>query len=387
MLKIGKTIGIIGGGQLSRMLAISACNIGYKVAIYSNDGESSASQITKYLTIGNYFDKKKLLEFASEVDILTYEFENISYEILQEIELQFPKKLKPNSQSLFTSNNRLREKEFFNNLAIQTAKYEKISSIDELRRVIFEENFTLPAILKTSEDGYDGKGQHSINDSYDLNELEGLDFSKEYILEEKIHFKREVSLILARDEQNNIEYFPIPHNIHKKGILHTSSVPNSLSQEINSEIYRIGKKVADSLNYIGVMAIEFFIDKNDKIIVNEMAPRVHNSGHYTMNACNVSQFEQHIRAICGLPLKHVELFFDCKMRNLIGDDLNYWKDFIEVRNAFLHIYDKGEIKESRKMGHVNFIKESYRDELNETHDSKESELWDETLLNELIDGK
>ena len=387
MLKIGKTIGIIGGGQLSRMLAISACNIGYKVAIYSNDGESSASQITKYLTIGNYFDKKKLLEFASEVDILTYEFENISYEILQEIELKFPKKLKPNSQSLFTSNNRLREKEFFNNLGIQTAKYEKISSIDELRRVIFEENFTLPAILKTSEDGYDGKGQHSINDSYDLNELEGLDFSKEYILEEKIHFKREVSLILARDEQNNIEYFPIPHNIHKKGILHTSSVPNSLSQEINSEIYRIGKKVADSLNYIGVMAIEFFIDKNDKIIVNEMAPRVHNSGHYTMNACNVSQFEQHIRAICGLPLKHVELFFDCKMRNLIGDDLNYWKDFIEVRNAFLHIYDKGEIKESRKMGHVNFIKESYRDELNETHDSKESELWDETLLNELIDGK
>ena len=387
MLKIGKTIGIIGGGQLSRMLAISAYNLGYKVAIYSNDGESSASQITKYLTIGNYFDKKKLLEFASEVDILTYEFENISYEILQEIELQFPKKLKPNYQSLFTSNNRLREKEFFNNLGIQTAKYEKISSIDELRRTIFEENFTLPAILKTSEDGYDGKGQHSINDSYDLNELEGLDFSKGYILEEKIHFKQEVSLILARDEQNNIEYFPIPHNIHKKGILHTSSVPNSLSEEINSEIYRIGKKVADSLNYIGVMAIEFFIDKNDKIIVNEMAPRVHNSGHYTMNACNVSQFEQHIRAICGLPLKHVELFFDCKMRNLIGDDLNYWKDFIEVRNAFLHIYDKGEIRGSRKMGHVNFIKESYRDELNEAHDYKESELWDETLLNELIDGK
>ncbi len=387
MLEIGKTIGIIGGGQLSRMLVISAYNLGYKVAIYSNDGESSASQITKYLTIGNYFDKKKLLEFASEVDILTYEFENISYEILQEIELQFPKKLKPNSRSLFTSNNRLREKEFFNNLGIQTAKYEKISSMDELRRVIFEENFTLPAILKTSEDGYDGKGQHSINDSYDLNELEGLDFSKGYILEEKIHFKQEVSLILARDEQNNIEYFPIPHNIHKKGILHTSSVPNSLSEEINSEIYRIGKKVADSLNYIGVMAIEFFIDKNDKIIVNEMAPRVHNSGHYTMNTCNVSQFEQHIRAICGLPLKHVELFFDCKMRNLIGDDLNYWKDFIEVRNAFLHIYDKGEIRESRKMGHVNFIKESYRDELNEAHDSKESEIWDETLLNELIDGK
>jgi 5-(carboxyamino)imidazole ribonucleotide synthase len=385
MLEIGKKIGIIGGGQLSRMLALAAYSLGYKIAIYSDNNNSSAVQVTKYLTIGSYFDKEKILKFASEVDVLTYEFENISYEILEEIELKFPNKLKPNSKSLFVSNNRMREKSFFNDLGIRTVECKKISSINELRKAIFEENFSLPAILKTAESGYDGKGQYSIDNSYDLSELDDLNFSREYILEKKINFKREVSLILVRDKKNNIEYFPVPHNIHKNGILHTSSVPNNLPEAINHKIYNIGKKIAENLNYIGVLAIEFFIDKNDEIIVNEMAPRVHNSGHYTMNACNISQFEQHIRAICELPLKHIELLFDCKMRNLIGEDVNYWRDFVDAKNAFLHIYDKGEIRHGRKMGHVNFIKENYDKEENSCNLNKEPKFWDETLLNKLIE--
>ena len=387
MLKIGKKIGIIGGGQLSRMLALAAYNLGYKVAIYSDSSESSAAQITKYLTVGDYFDDEKILRFISEVDVLTYEFENINHKILEKIELQSLNKLKPNSKSLFISSNRLREKDFFNNLGIQTTKYKKISSMDELRKVIFEEGFSLPAILKTCANGYDGKGQYLINNSYDLNELNDLNLSIEYILEQKINFKNEVSLTLARDEKNNIEYFPIPCNIHKNGILYSSSVPNNLSEKINHQIFEIGKKVAETLNYIGVMAIEFFIDQQDAIIVNEMAPRVHNSGHYTMNACNVSQFEQHIRAICGLPLKHVELLFHCKMRNLIGDDVKYWCDFIEVKNAFLHIYNKGEIRNGRKMGHINFIKESYQGITHDDDQDQQPEFWDETLLNTLIEKK
>jgi 5-(carboxyamino)imidazole ribonucleotide synthase len=387
MLELGRKIGIIGGGQLSRMLALAAYNLGYKVAIYTNDENSSAAQVTKYVTVGDYFDEKKILEFASEVDVLTYEFENISYEILGKIELQFPKKLKPNSKSLFISNNRLREKDFFNNLGVKTTNYKKVSSMNELREIIFKSDFSFPVILKTCEDGYDGKGQYLIKDSYDLNELGGLDFSRELIIEQKIDFKTEVSLILARDEGNHIEYFPIPQNIHKNGILHTSFVPNNLSEKINYKIFEIGRKVIEKLNYIGLMAIEFFIDKNDEIIVNEMAPRVHNSGHYTMNACNISQFEQHIRAVCGLNLKSVELFFNCKMRNLIGDDLKYSNDFIGMKNAFVYIYDKGEVKNGRKMGHINFIKESNIQECNSNEKNQQSELWDETLLNELIQKK
>lgn len=387
MLEIGGKIGIIGGGQLARMLALAAYNLGYKVAIYSDSENSSAAQITKYTSVGSYFDEEKILKFASEVDILTYEFENIDYKILQKVEEKFPGKLKPNAKSLYISNNRLREKSFFNELGIKTPQYKKIISMEELRNVIFKENFPLPAILKTTENGYDGKGQFSINDSYDLNEL-NLDFRVEYVLEQKINFKKEVSLVLARDEKNNIEYFPIPENIHKKGILHTSSAPNNLSEDLNNKIFQIGKRVAEALGYIGVLAIEFFVGENDEILANEMAPRVHNSGHYTMNGCNVSQFEQHIRAICGLPLKHVELFFECKMRNLIGVDINYWKDFIETKNAFLHIYDKGEAREGRKMGHVNFIKENHKIEnLDENSEDSESEFWDETLLNSLIEKK
>ncbi len=383
MIKIGGKIGIIGGGQLARMIAIAAYNLGYKIAIYSDNENSSAAQITKYLSVGSYFDKDKILKFASEVDVLTYEFENIDYQILLEIEKKFPNKLRPNAYSLFTSNNRLREKEFFTSIGVAVAPYKKINSIDDIRKAIFEENFQLPAILKTTENGYDGKGQWSINNSYDLNDIE-LNEKSEYVLEQKIHFKKEVSLIIARDKENNIETFPIPHNIHKNGILHTSSVPSNLPSKIENQIIEIGKKTIAALNYIGVMAIEFFIDKNDEIIVNEMAPRVHNSGHYTMNGCNISQFEQHVRAICDLPLKHVELIASCKMRNLIGDEIDHWMDFAENQNAFLHIYDKGEAKSGRKMAHVNILKEEISFDGNEI---KEDGLWDETLLNTLIKDK
>jgi len=380
---MNKNIGIIGGGQLARMLALSAYNFGYKIAIYSDDEDSSAAQITKYLHVGNYFDKEKILNFASNVDILTYEFENIDHEILKEIEVKFPNKLRPNAQSLFISNNRLREKEFFTSIDVKVAKYRQIKSINDIRTAIFEENFPLPAILKTTENGYDGKGQWSIDNSYDLNEIE-LNDNIEYILEQKINFKREVSLIIARDASGNIETFPIPHNFHKNGILHSSSVPSNLSQNIEKQIIAIGHKTIDKLNYIGVMAIEFFIDQGDNIMVNEMAPRVHNSGHYTMNGCNISQFEQHIRAISDLLLKHPQITSPCKMRNLIGNEINNWHDFAENQNAFVHIYDKGEAKNGRKMGHVNIVKEDISFDQNENN---EPEIWDETLLNTLIDEK
>lgn len=350
-----KIIGIIGGGQLARMLALSAYPLGFKIVIYSNEEDSSATLISNKSIIGDYNDEDKLLEFASSVDILTFEFENIDYQILKKIEDLYPNKLFPKANSLCVSNNRFREKKFFNDLGIKTAKFWEIKSFGELKRIV-EENDKTQYIIKTCEQGYDGKGQIKIDKQADLDNIKkSLMEGREYILEEVVNFKKEVSIILVRSKTGEISHFPIPENIHKDGILRTSFVPNSLSIEINNEIERIGEKVAKALEYIGIMAIEFFIDKNDGIIVNEMAPRVHNSGHYTQNACNISQFEAHIRAISGLSIREIKLLNSCKMRNLIGNEISYIENFFSMENAYPHIYGKNIVKEGRKMAHVNII--------------------------------
>jgi 5-(carboxyamino)imidazole ribonucleotide synthase len=386
-----QTIGIIGNGQLARMLALSAYNLGFKIAIYAEDDNGPANLVTKFNTIGNFNDTKKLLEFAKEVDFLTYEFENINEESLKIIEQEYPKKIFPKSNALYISKNRFREKTFVNNLGIKTADFWMINSFDELRNIVIE-NPKNAFILKTCQDGYDGKGQFIIKNSYDLADIK-LEIEKftegKYILEKKVNFKKEASCIIVRDKNAENEIFPIPENIHINGILHSSFVPNRLSDDVNNKIKDMSIKIANELDYIGVLVIEFFIDVNDHVIVNEIAPRVHNSGHYTTNSCNISQFEAHVRAITGLNLKKIQLLAPCKMRNFLGNDVEYVDDFINLDNAYIHLYGKDQIKKGRKMGHVNILQHKIEndfldDDESDDCDANKDEYWNESLLNSLI---
>jgi 5-(carboxyamino)imidazole ribonucleotide synthase len=387
---LNQTIGIIGNGQLARMLALAAYNLGFKIAIYGEDDTSPANLITKFNTVGNYNDYEKLLKFAKEVDFLTYEFENIDEKNLQIIEEKYGEKVFPKSNALYISKNRLREKNFLNNIGIETANFWQINNFEDLTKIVLD-NPDGKFILKTCEEGYDGKGQFKITNSYDIAEIKlNIDDIKQgqYILEKIVNFKKEASIIIVRDKNGNSEHFPIPENNHIKGILHSSFVPNRLSQEVNNKIIEIGTKIANELDYIGVLAIEFFIDSDNNVIVNEIAPRVHNSGHYTMNSCNISQFEAHIRAISGLNLKKIKLLNSCKMRNLVGEEINYADDFINLNDAYIHIYGKQEIRKGRKMGHVNIIQHKFEDDAS-FHDDEETEnqndnYWDESLLNSLL---
>ena len=377
-----KTIGIIGGGQLGRMLAFAAHNLGFKIFIYSDELGAPATFVTNNCTIGSYDDEVKLSEFAKNVDILTFEFENVNCETLKRIESTYPDKLFPNSNALYISNNRLREKHFLRGLGVKIADFFEVKNFEDIRKIVLETG--LSYILKTAEDGYDGKGQFSIQNAFNLAEIEDLvDFSRGYVLERVVDFKKEASLIMVRGRDGVVDFFPIPENVHRDGILRTSSVPNSLSKDTNEKIRLIGEKIAAALDYVGVMAVEFFIDKNEDVIVNEIAPRVHNSGHFSLDSCNISQFEAHIRAICGLPMKGIELFSSCKMRNLIGDEVEFIDEFLNMDCAYPCIYGKSDIKEGRKMGHVNILKPK----IAEIDKEFDSDVWNHGLLDSLIKNK
>jgi len=339
-------LGIIGGGQLGSMLSTAAKKLNIKTTIYCDDIDAPAQNFCDEFIFGEYDNKKKILEFISKVNVVTYEFENIPYETLNEINKLKPVLPKPSVNRLIQ--HRIAEKDFINKLNIRTTRYvviEKKSDMDTL------EDF-LPGILKTTTLGYDGKGQYPIKTIKDVNSL-NIDFSREYILEKLVKLKKEISVIVTRFGNNNFEIYEPIENTHQEQILKYSKIPAEISQKILDQSKDWATQIAEELKYIGTLCIEFFIDRNENLYVNEIAPRVHNSGHLTINAYNISQFENHVRAVCSLekiPLKKIS---NAKMINLIGNQIKpYRQNFKLNDNEFFFDYLKKEIKEKRKMGHI-----------------------------------
>ena len=340
------TLGIIGGGQLGSMLAIAAKKLNIKTVVYCDDSDAPAQNFCDKFISGEYGDKEKIIEFVNLVNFVTFEFENIPFETLNEINKLKPVLPKPSINRIIQ--HRLAEKDFVNNLNIRTTRYASVESESELDSL----EDLLPGILKTTTLGYDGKGQYPINSIEELSSL-NIDFSKGYILEKLVKLKKEISIIITRFNNHKYEIYEPIENKHENQILKFSKIPADIDQKIYDQSKDWAMSIAEELKYVGTLCVEFFIDRNDNLYVNEIAPRVHNSGHLTINAFNVSQFENHIRAVCGLeqiPLKKIS---NATMVNLIGDQISEYRKISKFKdNEFFFDYLKKEIKEKRKMGHI-----------------------------------
>ena len=339
-------LGIIGGGQLGSMLSVAAKKLNIKTTVYCDDVNAPAQNFCNEFLFGEYDDKSKILEFAGKVDFITYEFENIPYETLHEMSKLKPVLPKPSVNRLIQ--HRLAEKDFINKLNIRTTRYASIEKKTDIEPL---EDF-LPAILKTTTMGYDGKGQFVINKIDELDSL-NIDFSKDYILEKKVKLKKEISVIITRFANNSYEIYDPIENTHENQILKHSKIPADISDEILKQSKDWSVRLSEELKYIGTLCVEFFIDRNENLYVNEIAPRVHNSGHLTINAYNISQFENHIRAVCSLEKIPLKKLSNAKMVNLIGNEITHYRKNSNFKNnEFFFDYQKKEIKEKRKMGHL-----------------------------------
>ena len=350
-LPIGSTIGIIGGGQLGRMLSVAASRLGFRCHIYEPGANPPAGQVADRVTTAAYDDHAALRAFGESVDIITYEFENIPTEALDLLQDLAP--IHPGREALRVSQDRLAEKTFLRDLGLKTAPFADITDAASLNAALAE--IGTPSILKTRRFGYDGKGQARIMSPDDAAQALADMESAPAILEGFVEFTHEVSVIGARSLDGAVAAFDPGENVHSDGILRTTTVPARLSQSQRTDAVLIAAKIANALNYVGVMGVELFVTA-DGLIVNEIAPRVHNSGHWTQNGCAVDQFEQHIRAIAGWPLGDGQRYADVFMENLIGDDMDRVAELAQTPNCALHLYGKSETKPGRKMGHVNHIK-------------------------------
>ena len=348
MLKLGDTIGILGGGQLGRMLSMAASKLGYKTHIYDPNHKAPAFEITTQRTIGSFTDSHLLEKFAKTTDVVTYEFENIPIKTLEEIEkfvTVFPKK-----NALSVSQDRILEKNFFQSLNLRTVEYAPIECFKDYLEAI--DRVKIPSILKTCRDGYDGKGQLTINKTSKKSEIKNHLLHGPCVLERLINFDKEISVIIARNELGNVVSFDPGENKHRSGILHSTVVPSQIPNQLQMDAVIIAGKIANALNYVGVLGVEMFLTSNYELIVNEIAPRVHNSGHWTQNGCVVDQFEQHIRAISGRKLGNGERHSDVTMINIIGEDINRINN---ISDGSIHLYGKRKIRPGRKMGHINYV--------------------------------
>ena len=344
-----KNLGIIGGGQLGSMMSSAAKKLDIRTVIYSDDKDAPAQNFCDEFIFGGYDDKQKILEFISKVDVISYEFENIPYETLNEMNKLKPVLPKPSVNRLIQ--HRIAEKDFINKLNIRTTRYVSIEKKSDIEKL---EDF-LPGILKTTTMGYDGKGQYPIKRIEDIN-LFDIDFSKGYILEKLVKLKKEISVIITRFGNNKFEIYEPIENIHQEQILKYSKIPAEINEKILVQSKEWAKSIAEELKYIGTLCVEFFIDRNENLYVNEIAPRVHNSGHLTINAYNVSQFENHVRAVCSLEKIPLKKLSNAKMINLIGDQIKPYRENLKLNdNEFFFDYLKKEIKEKRKMGHITIL--------------------------------
>tara|TARA_B100001245_G_C22869511_1_gene418110 strand:+ start:139 stop:1182 length:1044 start_codon:yes stop_codon:yes gene_type:complete len=341
------TLGIIGGGQLGSLLAEAAKTIEIKTVILSDDINAPAKKFANNFIYGKYDDQKIINEFVNLIDLATYEFENIPFEVLKKIDEKKTVLPKPEVNKLIQ--NRLTEKDFLNKYNIQTSRYASIKDIEDIR---LNQNL-IPGLLKTCTLGYDGKGQYKLNNLNDLSN--DIDFTKDYILEKLINLKKEISVVVTRFGHQRYEVYEPIENIHEDQILKYSKIPADTSDKIKKKSIEWATIIAEELDYMGTLCVEFFIDKNDNLYANEVAPRVHNSGHLTINSHNISQFENHIRAVCGLKRIETKKIYNAKMINLIGEDISNFRGKAFKDNEFFFDYLKTEIRNKRKMGHLTII--------------------------------
>jgi len=345
----GSVIGILGGGQLGRMLSLAAARLGFQCHIYDPVWGGPASHVSRFETNASYENVEAVFGFAKSCDVVTYEFENVP--ALTAKTAASTIQLRPNAQALNVAQDRLTEKSFIRDTAkVPVALFESVNSVHELKRAI--KKLGLPAVLKTRRFGYDGKGQVIIKSETEISEAWNAMKDAPAILEQFIPFKREVSVIAARGSTGETTAYPLIENVHKNHILHTSLAP---AKNDDGRAQGLAIQIMSALDYVGVMATEFFELHDGTLIVNEIAPRVHNSGHWTQDAGCVDQFELHIRAIAGWPLGDTAPNHKMEMTNLIGEEINTLDGIADEQNAFIHLYGKRDIKPARKMGHVNRI--------------------------------
>ncbi|MCC5955877.1 MAG: 5-(carboxyamino)imidazole ribonucleotide synthase [Natronohydrobacter sp.] len=349
-LASGGVIGILGGGQLGRMLSVAASRLGYRCHIYDPAANPPAGHVAEQVTTAPWHDQAALQAFAAQVDVITFEFENIPTETLDLLEPLRP--IHPGRRALAVSQDRLLEKDFLRELGLQTAPYMAVDSAADLAAALAE--LGTPAILKTRRMGYDGKGQARLDSADDITAAWDAMAGAPAILEGFVTFSHEVSVIAARGLTGEVAAFDPGENLHKDGILRETRVPARLTGAQRSDAVLLAARILNALDYVGVLGVELFVTETG-LIVNEIAPRVHNSGHWTQNGCTIDQFEQHIRAVTGLPLGDGGRYADVVMENLIGDDLARVPGLLRMKDVAVYLYGKPEARAGRKMGHVNRI--------------------------------
>jgi 5-(carboxyamino)imidazole ribonucleotide synthase len=346
----GARVGILGGGQLARMLSLAAARLGIDCHIYAPEADSPAFAVSAAHTVAAYEDFEALARFAAAVDVVTYEFENVPGETAGFLDTRVP--VAPGVAALKTAQDRIAEKTFISGLGIPVAPFAEISDLASLEQALAR--IGRPAVLKTRRFGYDGKGQTKIQADTVPAAALGEIGHQPAVLEGFVRFEKEVSVIAARSWSGEVAVFDVPENHHENHILRTSTVPARISDTVAMTARDFGSRIIAELDYVGVIGVEMFV-AGEEVIVNEIAPRVHNSGHWTMDACHVSQFEQHIRAVCGWPLGSSERYADVVMNNLLGDEINRWAELAAEPGVHLHLYGKREARKGRKMGHFNRV--------------------------------
>jgi 5-(carboxyamino)imidazole ribonucleotide synthase len=348
MLPPGSTIGILGGGQLGRMTVLAAAQLGYRCHIFVPELDSPASLVTPFATVAGYDDKAALGRFAEAVDVVTFEFENVPAETAEFLAARKP--VHPGPTVLATAQDRLREKDFLRSIGVATAGYRAIDGAPALARALGEGKRR--AVLKTVRLGYDGKGQVMLRPDSDAEAAWRAMGATLGILEDFVDYACEVSVIVARGADGVAATYPTVENRHVNHILDETIAPARVPAAVAGRAEAIARHVAEELGVIGLLAVEMFVTRAGEVLVNELAPRPHNSGHWTLDACTTSQFEQHVRAVCGLPLGSTEPHSDAVMKNLIGDEVESWREILADPAAKLHLYGKTKARPGRKMGHV-----------------------------------
>ncbi|MDQ3634754.1 MAG: 5-(carboxyamino)imidazole ribonucleotide synthase [Acidobacteriota bacterium] len=359
------TIGVFGSGQLGRMFAIEARKMGYRVHTFSPGSDTPTGHISDWETSAEYDDLEAVGKFAKSVDVITYEFENVPSKTI-ETAYEFVQ-VHPKGEVLHTTQNRLREKTFLSKNGFPVADFRHIKTLEDLQSAVAE--IGIPCVLKTAGFGYDGKGQSIIKSNSDIETAFEKLKGSECVLEAFVDFEKEVSVVAARDAKGNFADYGVIENDHTNHILDVSFAPAKVSNKVQTEAIEITRGIAEKFEYVGTLCVEFFLTKDEKLIVNEIAPRPHNSGHLTFDtACVTSQFEQQLRAVCGLPLGSTEFLKPVAMANLLGDLWQNgepdWAKILEDKNLKFHLYGKKQARSGRKMGHLTAIGETIEEAIN-----------------------
>lgn len=374
MIPPGSTIGVFGSGQLGRMFAIEARKLGYRVHTYSPVSDTPTGHVADFEIAADYRDLDRVQAFAREVDVVTFEFENVPSETIETAGEFAP--VHPKGSVLHTTQNRLREKTFLSTKGFPVARYSHVNSLDSLKAAVYEIGH--PSVLKTAGFGYDGKGQRKVTSIEDCDDAFSGIGGEEAILESFIDFEKEVSVVAARDADGHFTHFGVIENDHKNHILDVSFAPGEVKSKLRDDAVRITRGIAEEFDYVGTLCVEFFVTGDDELLVNEIAPRPHNSGHLTFDASVTCQFEQQVRAVCGLPLGSAELMKPAAMANLLGDLWENgepdWSRVLKDPDVKLHLYGKAEARPGRKMGHITAMADSPREAVRIVIDARNSLL-------------